>query len=116
MISTPRRSSPPLRSSEQRRGDPATTPAIRASDLRKTFKATDGSTVVAVEHVDLTIERGEIVAFLGPNGAGKTTTVDMLLGLTTPTEGTVEIMGMTPRLAVEAGRVSAVMQTGGLLQ
>ncbi|MEO5666115.1 MAG: ABC transporter ATP-binding protein [Nocardioides sp.] len=92
------------------------TPAIRATGLHKTFKATDGTTVTAVENVDLTIQRGEIVAFLGPNGAGKTTTVDMLLGLTTPTSGEVEIMGMTPRQAVESGRVSAVMQTGGLLQ
>ena len=40
----------------------------------------------------------------------------MLLGLTSPTSGEVEIVGMTPRQAVEAGRVSAVMQTGGLLQ
>ena len=92
-----------------------TTPAIRATGLHKTFRATDGSTVVAVERVDLTIQPGEIVAFLGPNGAGKTTTVDMLLGLTTPSAGEVEIVGMTPRQAVEAGRVSAVMQTGGLL-
>ena len=93
----------------------STPPAIRASGLTKTFRATDGSTVVAVERVDLTVHRGEIVAFLGPNGAGKTTTVDMLLGLTSPTAGEVEIVGMTPRQAVEAGRVSAVMQTGGLL-
>ena len=92
-----------------------TTPAIRATGLHKTFRSTDGSTIVAVERVDLTVERGEIVAFLGPNGAGKTTTVDMLLGLTSPTAGEVEIVGMTPRRAVEAGRVSAVMQTGGLL-
>jgi ABC-2 type transport system ATP-binding protein len=91
------------------------TPAIRATGLHKTFRATDGREVVAVERVDLTVQRGEIVAFLGPNGAGKTTTVDMLLGLTSPTAGEVEIAGMTPRHAVEAGRVSAVMQTGGLL-
>ena len=58
---------------------------------------------------------GEIVAFLGPNGAGKTTTVDMLLGLTTPTAGTVEVYGESPGRAVASGRVSAVMQTGGLL-
>jgi len=92
-----------------------TTPAIRATGLHKRFRATDGAAVVAVERVDLTIQPGEIVAFLGPNGAGKTTTVDMLLGLTSPTAGEVEIVGMTPRQAVEAGRVSAVMQTGGLL-
>ena len=51
---------------------------------------------------------GEIVAFLGPNGAGKTTTVDMLLGLTSPTAGTVEVYGEAPGRAVAAGRVSAV--------
>ena len=91
------------------------TPAIRASGLRKTFRADDGSTVVAVDEVDLTVRPGEIVAFLGPNGAGKTTTVDMLLGLTTPTSGSVEVYGAAPREAVTAGRVGAVMQTGGLL-
>ncbi|RYB89528.1 ABC transporter ATP-binding protein [Nocardioides glacieisoli] len=93
----------------------ASTPAIRATGLRKTFRATDGSTVVAVDGVDLTIAPGEIVAFLGPNGAGKTTTVDMLLGLTRPDAGTVEVYGTDPGRAVRAGRVSAVMQTGGLL-
>jgi ABC-2 type transport system ATP-binding protein len=92
-----------------------TTPAIHASGLRKSFRATDGTTVVAVDDVDLTIEPGEIVAFLGPNGAGKTTTVDMLLGLTASDAGTIEVYGTSPAEAVRAGRVSAVMQTGGLL-
>jgi ABC-2 type transport system ATP-binding protein len=90
-------------------------PAIRTSGLRKTFRTADGGTVVAVDDVDLVVEPGEIVAFLGPNGAGKTTTVDMLLGLTRPDAGTVEVFGGPPRRAVTQGRVSAVMQTGGLL-
>ena len=77
------------------------TPAIRACGLRKTFRAQDGSTVVAVDEVDLTVRPGEIVAFLGPNGAGKTTTVDMLLGLTAPTSGSVEVYGVAPREAEE---------------
>lgn len=115
MTRTPRPSSPPLRSSEQRHGDPAGTPAIEATGLRKTFRTTSGETVVAVDDVDLTIRPGEIVAFLGPNGAGKTTTVDMLLGLTVPTAGSVEVYGAAPHRAVAEGRVSAVMQTGGLL-
>lgn len=93
----------------------APTPAIRATGLTKSFKATDGTPVHAVRGVDLTIGAGEIVAFLGPNGAGKTTTVDMLLGLTRPDSGTVEVYGTSPERAVHQGRVSAVMQTGGLL-
>lgn len=90
-------------------------PAIHATGLSKHFRSTDGTPVIAVDDVDLTIQPGEIVAFLGPNGAGKTTTVDMLLGLTTPTSGTVEVYGAAPHQAVAQGRVSAVMQTGGLL-
>ncbi len=93
----------------------ADVPAIRATGLRKTFRSTSGETVVAVDDIDLVVRPGEIVAFLGPNGAGKTTTVDMLLGLTSPTEGTVEVYGEAPGRAVDHGRVSAVMQTGGLL-
>jgi len=92
------------------------TPAIHATGLRKQFRQSDGTPLVAVDDVDLTIQPGEIVAFLGPNGAGKTTTVDMLLGLTRPDAGTVEVYGMEPGAAIRAGRVSAVMQTGGLLR
>ncbi|CAM3506410.1 ABC transporter ATP-binding protein [Nocardioides zeicaulis] len=91
------------------------TPAIRATGLRKQFRQADGTPVLAVDDVDLTVQPGEIVAFLGPNGAGKTTTVDMLLGLTSPDAGTIEVCGTDPATAVRAGRVSAVMQTGGLL-
>ena len=91
------------------------TPAIQAIGLTKHFRGEGGETVTAVDGIDLTIGSGEIVAFLGPNGAGKTTTVDMFLGLTSPTGGTVEVYGASPHRAVMEGRVSAVMQTGGLL-
>jgi ABC-2 type transport system ATP-binding protein len=69
-----------------------------------------------VRGVDLTVRPGEIVAFLGPNGAGKTTTIDMMLGLSRPSAGTVEVYGMPPADAVSRGLVTAVMQTGGLLR
>jgi ABC-2 type transport system ATP-binding protein len=72
--------------------------------------------VTAVNEITLAIEPGEIVAFLGPNGAGKTTTVDMMLGLSRPTAGTVQIYGRRPSDAVARGEVAAVMQTGGLLK
>src|SRR3954471_17585551 len=90
---------------------PAATPALTLRGLTKRF-----GSVVAVDGLDLTIEPGEIVAFLGPNGAGKTTTIDMVLGLSRPDGGSVEVYGSSPRSAVARGLVSAVMQTGGLLK
>lgn len=71
--------------------------------------------VQAVDGLSLTITRGETVALLGPNGAGKSTTIGMLLGLLEPTAGTVRVLGGTPREAVEAGRVAAMLQDGGLM-
>src|SRR6476620_3119553 len=93
-------------------------PAVELRSLVKTFPARRGShdtEVRAVDGVDLRIEPGEVVAFLGPNGAGKTTTLDMVLGLTEPTSGGVEVFGRRPRAAVVEGQVSALLPTGGLL-
>ena len=89
----------------------ASTAAIDATGLMQSF-----GTVQAVRGVDLRVRQGEIVAFLGPNGAGKTTTIDMLLGLTSPDAGSVQIFGESPRAAISHGLVSAVLQTGGLLK
>lgn len=89
--------------------------AIQLNNLVKTFTTRRSDPVHAVRGIDLTITSGEVVAFLGANGAGKTTTLDMVLGLTTPTSGVVEVFGTTPRAAVNAGQVSAVLQSGGLL-
>ena len=89
-------------------------PAIEITGLAKGFGGGERH-VQAVAGVDLTVERGEIVALLGPNGAGKTTTIDMLLGLSDPDEGAVEVLGQSPRQAVASGRLSALLQTGGLL-
>jgi ABC-2 type transport system ATP-binding protein len=52
--------------------------------------------LVAVDHVDLTVERGDVFGYLGPNGAGKTTSLRMLLGLIRPTEGSVQLFGRDP--------------------
>lgn len=88
-----------------------TVPAIRLESVTKKF-----GSVEAVRGVDLTIAQGEVVAFLGPNGAGKTSTLDMVLGLSHPTSGSIEVLGLNPRQAIARGLVSAVMQTGGLLK
>lgn len=74
-----------------------------------------GGRTHAVDGVDLEIARGDILALLGPNGAGKTTLLDILLGLTTARSGDVSVCGLAPREAVRTGRLSALLQTGGLL-
>jgi ABC-2 type transport system ATP-binding protein len=72
-------------------------------------------TVRAVDGLSLTLRPGETVALLGPNGAGKSTTLDLLLGLKQPDSGTVRVFGTGPREAIVAGRVGAMLQSGGLM-
>ncbi|GBC83797.1 putative ABC transporter ATP-binding protein YbhF [bacterium HR11] len=50
--------------------------------------------VVAVEDLSFSVRRGEVFGLLGPNGAGKTTTIQLMLGLTTPTAGTIRVFGL----------------------
>ncbi|HUS26732.1 MAG TPA: ABC transporter ATP-binding protein [Nevskiaceae bacterium] len=47
----------------------------------------------AVDHVSFTIQKGQVLGLLGPNGAGKSTTIQMLMGVTTPTAGTIRYFG-----------------------
>ncbi|MGW6932687.1 ABC transporter ATP-binding protein [Lentzea sp. NPDC054927] len=84
--------------------------AVALSGLSKRF-----GEVRAVDGIDLVISPGEVVALLGPNGAGKSTTVDLLLGLSTPDGGRISVFGKTPREAVVAGQISAMLQSGALL-
>jgi ABC-2 type transport system ATP-binding protein len=58
--------------------------------------------IVAVDHVDLTVEPGDVYGYLGPNGAGKTTSLRMMLGLIRPTAGSVRLFGRDPQLGVAA--------------
>jgi ABC-2 type transport system ATP-binding protein len=58
--------------------------------------------LVAVDNVDLTVERGDVFGYLGPNGAGKTTSLRMMLGLIRPDGGSVRLFGRDPQLGVAA--------------
>jgi ABC-2 type transport system ATP-binding protein len=68
---------------------------LSARALAKTFRSPfSRKRVEAVCGVSFDVRRAEIFGFLGPNGAGKTTTIKMLMGLVTPSAGTMEILGV----------------------
>ena len=52
--------------------------------------------IKAVDDVNFTLERGELVGYIGANGAGKSTTIKMLTGILVPTSGHIDVMGLTP--------------------
>ncbi|MEU6918662.1 ABC transporter ATP-binding protein [Streptomyces olindensis] len=87
-----------------------TTPVVGFDQVSKSY-----GSVRAVDGLTLALRPGETVALLGPNGAGKSTTLDLLLGLKNPDGGTVRLFGTSPRQAIVAGRVGAMLQSGGLM-
>ncbi|WP_069766649.1 ABC transporter ATP-binding protein [Streptomyces sp. LUP47B] len=87
-----------------------TAPVVAFDQVSKAY-----GEVRAVDGLTLTLRPGETVALLGPNGAGKSTSLDLLLGLKQPDSGSVRLFGTTPREAIVAGRVGAMLQSGGLM-
>ena len=81
-------------------------PVIEATGLRKQY-----GDHVAVDGVDLTVARGQILGVLGPNGAGKSTTVRMLTTMTVPDAGSARIMGLD--VVADARRVREVIGVTG---
>jgi ABC-2 type transport system ATP-binding protein len=81
--------------------------AIETEGLTKVY-----GSIVAVDHLDLRVEHGEILGFLGPNGAGKTTTMRMLLGLVRPTSGSSNVLGMDTATQLE----EILARTGSIIE
>ena len=84
--------------------------AVKFRGVRKSY-----GEVKAVDDVSVEIPRGQVVALLGPNGAGKSTLIDLLLGLTIPDAGDVQLFGLPPAAAVHAGTIGAMLQSTALL-
>ena len=85
--------------------DPVAAPVLAAHGVTFAYGA-----VPVVDDVDLAVGAGEFVALVGPNGSGKSTLLRLLLGLLTPTAGTVECLGAAPGHLRERWRVGYVPQ------
>ena len=106
---------------ESRLSSPADTPMVSATQVHKTFR-TGKIEVHALRGIDLTVDRGEMVAIMGPSGCGKTTLLNCLSGLDEFDEGEVFVegtnlrqMGDRRRTAYRAERMGFVFQTYNLL-
>lgn len=86
-------------------------PAVEVRGLVKRY-----GDLVAVDGLDLTVDRGGVTAVLGPNGAGKTTTLETCEGYRTADAGEVRVLGLDPRADAAAlhTRVGVMLQSGGV--
>ena len=80
---------------------------LRITDLTKRF-----GKITAVDHLSLSVCKGDVFGFLGPNGAGKTTTIRMIFGLIYPTSGTVQVLDYR----VPQEREEALKHLGGFVE
>ena len=70
-----------------------------------------GNDILAVDQLNLSVNKGEVYGFLGPNGAGKTTTLRMLVGLIRPTAGSATVAGHAPGEPAGMARIGAIIET-----
>lgn len=90
-------------------------PVIVLEGVRKTFRDFWlRPTVEAVRGVDLTVSRGDVFGLLGPNGSGKSTTIKMILGLLSPTAGSVRLFGLPPRAQAARARIGYLPELSSL--
>jgi putative ABC transport system ATP-binding protein len=95
---------------------------LRVERLRKTYES-EGLPVRAVRRVDLTLERGELVAIMGPSGCGKSTLLNLIAGLVSPSEGEIVLAGIplsdkgeNARARIRRAHIGIVFQFFNLLE
>ncbi len=93
-------------------------PVIQTEDLTKIFEKGKKREVIALDSVNLEVERGEVFGLLGPNGAGKTTLIRLLVGLLTPTRGKAIVLGkdVTKDINYIRERVALLPQEAGIYE
>ncbi|MGH8877483.1 MAG: ABC transporter ATP-binding protein [Stackebrandtia sp.] len=88
-------------------------PALEIAGLRKRYSSMFRPSTVALDGLDMVVEKGQVHGFLGPNGSGKTTTLRILLGLSRASAGQMRIFGeaVPQRLPQVINRVGAVVES-----
>ncbi len=80
---------------------------LRTNQLTKRYK-----TELAVNNINMNVQRGDIYGFLGQNGAGKTTVLRMIMGLIQPSAGEIELFGAS----LSSGRSQALERIGSIIE
>ena len=91
---------------------------IRAEKLHKAFRLGGGKTITALDHIDLSVKKGQLTAVIGPDGAGKTTLMRLIVGLMDPTDGSLTVLGKDSVKDAEEiqSRISYMPQKFGLYE
>ena len=89
--------------------------AVEATGVGRTFPGRSGTSVTALEGVDLTVAAGEFVSLIGPSGCGKSTLLRLVADLDRPTSGTLTVFGRSPEQARLAHDYGIAFQQAGLL-
>jgi ABC-2 type transport system ATP-binding protein len=97
---------------------PAAIPALRLDGVSKSFRRKTGESVLALDRISFSVERGGLAALVGPDGAGKTTLLRLLTGLMMPDEGAVTVLGIDVTKDPQAvqSRISYMPQEFGLYE